>query len=101
MAFVGIYGASLAAAVWFPVSEENTAPDRWQESCNHDSETWQAREARIGACTHRLEARARIARKLVDGRLALLEAADRYRDLNETAIDFDWYSFRQAFAGQS
>ena len=101
IAYAAIFSVTLAAAVWYPVPDEKRVAAECQTVDNPEDEKCHMYQARLEACTHRLEARTRIARKLIDGRLSLLEAADRYRDLNETAADFDWYGFRHSYPGQS
>jgi hypothetical protein len=52
------------------------------------------------AAAHRLgEARQRVARQVLAGRLSLLLAASRYQDLNECHDDFSWDQFRVHFPG--
>jgi hypothetical protein len=99
IAYAAIFTGTLAAAVWYPEREEKVLDDAFQSSANPEQERCRDYQARLDACTHRLEARHRIARKLIDGRLSLLEAADRYRDLNEATGDFDWYGFRHFYPG--
>jgi hypothetical protein len=101
VAYTGVFSVTLAAAVWYPAPDENRIGAECQTVADPEDEKCRDYQARIEACAHRLDARTRIARKLIDGRLSLLEAADRYRDLNETAADFDWYGFRHSYPGQS
>jgi hypothetical protein len=54
------------------------------------------------AAAHRLgEARQRVARQVLAGKLSLLQAASRYQDLNESHDDFAWDQFRVDFAGSN
>lgn len=56
---------------------------------------------RAVATLHRFDARKRIARELLAGRLTLLEAAERFRDLAEANPEFSWEGFRSRFPGAS
>jgi hypothetical protein len=58
-------------------------------------------EDRLRAVRCRDEARCRIARRVRARQLTLLEAAERFRDLNEAAADFYWQGFRKSYAGVS
>jgi hypothetical protein len=58
-------------------------------------------EDRLQAVRCRDEARCRIARRVRAGQLTLLEAAERFRDLNEAAADFSWQGFRRSYVGVS
>jgi hypothetical protein len=49
----------------------------------------------------RLEAKEALARALAAGRVTLLEAAARLRDLDRGKPDFNWEEFRRAFRGAS
>src|SRR5262249_55577710 len=57
-----------------------------------DTRALEERDAPLRA---RLEAKRKVARALVDGRLDLLEAGARFRDLNRADPSFDWDHFRQ------
>jgi len=46
------------------------------------------------AAGHRIESRLRTAHDVIEGRLTLLQAAEHYRDVSESAADFDWEDFR-------
>ena len=50
---------------------------------------------------HRVESRYRTARDVIDGRLTLLQAAEHYRDVSESAADFDWKDFRSKTSAAS
>jgi hypothetical protein len=58
-------------------------------------------EARRVAGCRRSEVQRRIAREVIAGRLALLEAARWCRDLNETNPEFVWSDFRKVYPGTS
>jgi hypothetical protein len=51
----------------------------------------------LAAIQHLSEARKRIARRVVAGKLSLLQGAARFQDLNETCDDFSWEDFRTRF----
>jgi hypothetical protein len=52
------------------------------------------------AASHRVsEARKRIAWQVLTGQLSLLQAAQRYQDLNESYDGFSWENFRMMFPG--
>jgi hypothetical protein len=52
-------------------------------------------DAQIQAVSYNLAAKNRIAAAVEAGQLSLLDAADRYRKLNESQPDFDWPAFRE------
>ena len=58
-------------------------------------------ERRLMAAMCRGRARQRIARSLIERRLTLLDAAERFRDLDEASPDFKWEQFCQVFPGGS
>jgi hypothetical protein len=53
------------------------------------------------ALQRRVGAKVRLAREVIDGRLTLLEAAARFRDLNREPPLFAWVAFRAANPGAS
>jgi hypothetical protein len=70
--------------------------------------TMQTGRARGEALTRRLQAMARclegkyaVAQQVLAGRLKLLEAAARFRDLQNAVPQYDWAMFRERYPGQS
>ena len=59
-----------------------------------DSQRAENLERQRRAAFHRLEAKRRIAHDLIAQRLTLLQAAERFFDLNEVNPDFYWEGFR-------
>ena len=53
------------------------------------------------AAGHRIESRLRTAHDVIEGRLTLLQAAEHYRDVSESAADYDWEDFRSKTSGAS
>jgi hypothetical protein len=58
-------------------------------------------DARIRACREDLHVREEVVRALVDQRLSLAEAGERFRQLNATKPEFDERLFRREFPGHS
>jgi hypothetical protein len=56
-------------------------------------------DLRLAAAHRPSEARKRIARQVLAGKLSLLQAAVRYQDLNESYDDFCWEDFRTRYPG--
>jgi hypothetical protein len=56
-------------------------------------------EDRLRAARSRAAARCRIVRRLCAHELTLLEAAERFRDLNEAAPEFNWENLRASLPG--
>ena len=100
VAYAAIFAVAVAPAVWYAAREEKSG-DGSRETVAHAEKGYCDYEARRVACVRRFEARIRIANKVFEGRLSLFEAADRYRDLNETNADFHWYGFRHLYSGDS
>jgi hypothetical protein len=51
----------------------------------------------MAATRRRTAVLGRLAERVVEGQLMLFEAAERFRDINETSPDFSWVIFRGAF----
>ena len=58
-------------------------------------------DRRIAATLRRSGVLRGIARAVVEGRLTLAEAAERFREVNESTPDFNRRTFRKAFPGAS
>jgi hypothetical protein len=87
------YGAFVATCVagWM------CTPSNQPEDDNNRDEL----ARRCLAAGHRVESRYRTARDVIDGRLTLLQAAEHYRDVSESAADFDWKDFRSKTSAAS
>ncbi len=58
-------------------------------------------ERQLQAVVHRMAAKHRIAQEVISERLTLLQAAERFMDLNEANPDFNWQAFRRAYPASS
>jgi hypothetical protein len=58
-------------------------------------------ERQLQAVVHRLAAKQRIAQEVINEHLTLLQAAERFLDLNEANPDFNWEAFRRAYPASS
>jgi hypothetical protein len=58
-------------------------------------------EACVRDILRRAAAKQRLAVEVIEGRLSLVEAATRFRDLDEQPPPFHWQAFRDAFPGAS
>jgi hypothetical protein len=56
---------------------------------------------RLKGKTHCLLAKFQTARDVIAGRLQLLDAAAKFRELQNAVADYDWTRFREAYSGQS
>jgi hypothetical protein len=74
-------------------SAEHTAWPSWK------TEHFESMEDRLHAVDCRVHARLRIARQVSERQLTLLQAAERFRDLNDAGPDFNWPHFRQITPG--
>jgi hypothetical protein len=100
-AYAAILGSGFAASVWAPTPGESSAPDISAMPLDAGQENPFQRVIQDAACLRRIQARYRIAQDVIDKRLTLLAAAELFRDLNETAIDFNWACFRRGMPGDS
>jgi hypothetical protein len=69
------------------------------EASRTDGESRDELDRRLAASDRVSEARKRLARQVIAGRLSLLQAAGRYLDLNESFEDFSLEAFRTRFSG--
>jgi hypothetical protein len=61
----------------------------------------QSMEERLQAVQRRGHARLRIARQVSERQITLLQAAERFRDLNDAGPDFSWPHLRQITPGDT
>jgi len=87
--------------VGFPsTQEESTWNDRWNQETRL-GEQRKGLDPRIVFANRLSDARRRIARQVIAGRLPLLEAAAMFMDLNESHADFSQEAFRGMFHGST
>jgi hypothetical protein len=73
-------------------------PEDWAQLAEEDERS-QELDDRRAALNVRMEAKVQIIQDLIAGRLTLLAAAARFRDLNSRPPHFHWGRFRMAYAG--
>jgi hypothetical protein len=73
-------------------------PEAWAQLVEEAERSQDLEDARA-AVEGRVQAKAAIAEDLVAGRLTLLQAAARFRDLNSRPPRFHWDRFRLAYPG--
>jgi hypothetical protein len=82
-----------------------TTRERWRRTMDDPVRRQQKRgdelERKIKAVLRRLERKERIVKALLAGRLTLLEAASRFRALNQGPPEFSWDRFRDSLPGDS
>jgi hypothetical protein len=97
------YAAFLAIALggWFFARPDAAAERGPDVSATAGLDPGEDLDRRIAATLRRSQLLRRIARAVVEGRITLLEAAERFRELNESSCDFSQQMFRKIYAGAS
>jgi hypothetical protein len=101
LGYAVVLASGFAASFWSPTAGESGPFETGDVRLNVDSDKPCQMEIQDAACLRRIKARYRIAQDVIDNRLTLLAAAELFRDLNETAIDFHWECFRRGMPGDS